>query len=132
VALPPLSATSTTGGASLAVVDFRSDYLSAGPAESDYATLTATFDPVPAGYLWLVQRITVLTDSTTPTQATVYAGYPSPQNFVDGTERGNLDTADESSPILIDSSVSLAVVWTGASLGSTAHARIQYQLVQRA
>jgi hypothetical protein len=62
----------------------------------------------------------------------VYAGPPSQQNFVDGTESGNIDTADETSPILIESATALTIQWTGASMGAVGTARIQYQIVQRA
>jgi hypothetical protein len=89
------------------------------------------FDPVDSGSLWLVERITVLCDSSTDTQAVAYAGSPAARNFVDGTSRGNFDTADEASPILVDSNVVFTVQWTGASAGARGTARIQYQLVQR-
>ena len=119
-----------TAGAALQVVDYRSAYVTTTPAGAD-GTMTATFPYVPAGYIWLVQRITVLCTSSTSTRAMVYAGSPAAQNFLDGTDRGNIDTADESSPILLESSLSLIVVWTGASVGAVGTARIQYQLVTR-
>jgi hypothetical protein len=120
----------TTGGATLTVVDFRTAAGTTAPADAS-GVITYEFPPVDAGYLWLVERITVMCPSTTPTQAIVYAGGVSPTNFVDGTDRGNLDTADESSPILVDSSVVLTCQWTGASLGARGTVRVQYQLVQR-
>jgi len=129
--LPPQRAATDggAGGSGLSVVDYRSGYLITPPGTG---TLTAEFEPVPSGCLWLLQRITVMCTSTTATQAIVYAGYPNPQNYVDATDRGNLDVADEAQPILIESNVPLVVQWTGASAGSQGTVRVQYQLVTRA
>lgn len=129
MALPPTRAAGDAGAA-LSVVDYRSTSLTTDPAGPD-GIMLATFDPVPPGNFWLLERITVSTTSTTGTRALVYAGAPSAGNFVDGTERGDLDTADEASPILIESSLSLLVIWTGASPGAVGTVRIQYQLVTR-
>jgi hypothetical protein len=116
-------------GAGLQIVDYRARSVSATADAT--GTITAAFPTVDDGYLWLVERITVLCTSATPTQAVAYAGEPIAQNMVDGTSRGNLDTADQSSPVLIDSSIALTIQWTGASAGAIGVARIQYQLVQR-
>lgn len=131
--LPPARAAasaSPSSGAGLTVVDYRKEALRSAPAPAS-GIITLTFDPVGPGVLWLVQRITVLCTSTTQTAAVVYAGAVDPSNMVDGTSSGNLDTADESSPVLVDSSISLTIQWTGASPGAIATARIQYQVVQR-
>ena len=117
-------------GAGLVVVDYRREAKRTTPADGT-GVMLVTFDPVPAGLLWLVQRVTVTTTSTTQTQAGVYAGDPTPANLVDGTNSGNLDVADQASPILVDSSVSLNVQWTGASAGAVGTVTVQYQLVQR-
>lgn len=117
-------------GAALLVVDYRT--VSASTPAAAGGTCSVTLEPVPAGMFWLVERITVLCTSTTPTTAYVYEGDPAPGNFRDGTSRGNLDVADESSPILVDSTRYLTVEWTGASAGAVGTVTVQYQLVKRA
>jgi len=128
--LLPVTAAKAAGGASLTVVDYRAVNKLTKPAGAN-GLMSTIFDPVPPGCFWLVERITVSTTSSTTTRAMVYAGDPGAGNFVDGTEHGNLDTADESAPILLESSLSLNVLWTGASVGAQGTVRIQYQLVQR-
>ena len=127
--LPPTRADALTGNA-LSVVDYRSVSQSTDPADAA-GVIVATFDPVPPGLIWLVERMTVTTTSAPPTIAMVYAGAASSSNLVDGSSSGNLDTADEASPILIESNTSLTVVWTGAAAGAVGTCRVQYQLVQR-
>lgn len=122
-------ATSSDGGARLDVLDYRRQ---ARTATADATgTATVTFDAVPAGQLWLVERFAVSSSSSTQTTCQIYAGDPAPANLVDGTTSGNLDVADEASPILIDSSLSLNAQWTGASSGASCTVTVQYQLVQR-
>ena len=130
MALPPTRAASESGGAALAVVDYRSAAKISKPGGAD-GLLTVEFDPVDPGLIWLIQRITVLSSSTTQTRAMVYAGDPTGTNFVDGTSRGNLDVADELSPILLESCNRLTVQWTEASPGAQGIVRVQYQIVQR-
>lgn len=91
----------------------------------------AVFPAVPEGYLWLVERMTVMCDSALPTQATVYAGDPIPINLIDGTSRGNLDVADETSPALVQTGLPLTAVWSGCTPGAIGTIRVQYQLVTR-
>jgi hypothetical protein len=119
-----------TDGVALLVVDYRT--VAASTPAAAGGTCSVTLDPVPAGYFWLVERITVLNTSSTATTAYVYEGDPAPGNFRDGTSRGNLDVADESSPILVDSTRYLTVLWTGASNGAVGTVTVQYQLVKRA
>lgn len=129
MALPPVYSSSSSSGAALTVLDYKT---ASGTAVAGAdGSILVEFDPVDSGCLWLVERITVLCDSSTPTQAAAYAGSPAARNFVDGTAHGNFDTADEASPILVDSNVVFTLQWTGASAGARGTARIQYQLVQR-
>lgn len=114
----------------LTVLDYRTIAKSSAPA-SAAGVATVTFDPVPDGCLWLVERITVVCSSSAATKCMVYAGDPALSTFVDGTASGNFDTADEASPVLVDSNVSLTVQWTGATAGAVGTVRIQYQLVKR-
>ena len=129
MALPP-TRTPTESGAGLAVVDYRSAAKISDPADVD-GLISVEFDPVAPGLIWLIQRITIMCTSTTSTRAMVYAGDPTPTNLVDGTDRGNLDVADELSPILLESCTPLTVQWTGASAGAQGVVRVQYQIVQR-
>lgn len=123
----PLAATQ---GVSYTIVDRRVAVATTQPAPAS-GVAQGELPAVPDGYLWLVDRMTVMCDSAAPTQATVYAGAPSPLNFVDGTSRGNLDVADETSPILVETGESLTVLWSGCTPGAVGTIRVQYQLVTR-
>lgn len=90
--------------------------------------ITATYDPVPAGQLWKVERMTIECTSSTQTIALVYVGQAAPQNLVDGTEAGNLDFG-EGVPILVPGSLSLIIVWTGASVGAIGTVTAQYRVL---
>lgn len=129
MALPPRRA-DAGAGAALTVLDYQSKFKTTAPGTAS-GILTATFDPVPPGLFWLIGRMTIVTTSITPTACAVYDGASTPQNLVDGSSSGNLDTADENSPILVESNNTLTVVWTGASVGAVGTVRVQYQLVQR-
>lgn len=127
--IPPVARAVATG-ASLTVIDYRSLAQNTPPAGAD-GQLVTVFDAPPPGLLWLIGRMTIFTTSATGTTCGIYAGSPTPTNLVDGSNSGNLDVADESSPILLDSGAQLTVVWDGASAGAVGTCRIQYQLVRR-
>lgn len=134
--LPPTRAAAdpaaaAAAGASLTVVDYRSQFARSAPADAA-GIATVEFGPVPSGLLWLVQRMRVMTNSATASTLAVYAGPVDDSNMVDGTIVGNQDTADEASPILVDSNLMLTLQWTGATPGAIGTARIQHQVVQRA
>lgn len=120
-----------TSGAGLQVLDYRSESVTTAACVGAPWLLVAEFPPVDPGTFWLLERITVTTTATGPTRAMVYAGGISPINFLDGTERGNFDVADNASPILVDSNTALTIQWSGVELGAVATARIQYQIVAR-
>ena len=120
----------TTSGVALQVIDYRTSSLRSGPAPAS-GIVTLTFPQVADGQLWLVERITVTSTSSTNTAAVVYAGDIDTVNVVDGTNSGNLDLADELSAILVDSTLALTIAWSGVSVGKICTARIQYQIVQR-
>lgn len=100
----------------------------AGPAAG--GRMQAVFDPVPSSQLWLVERIVVSSTSTAKTEARFYAGREEPVSLLDGTRSGNLDIADNSSPMQVTSSIALLVVWTGADDGSVGSVRIQGSVLQ--
>ena len=119
-----------TSGAALQVIDYRTSALRSQPAPAS-GVVTLTFAQVPDGQLWRVERITVTSTSSTNTTAVVYSGDLDTTNIVDGTASGNLDIADQLSPIVVDSTLSLTIAWSGVSVGALCTARIQYQIVQR-
>lgn len=128
---PPISqqgdAPQTPGGYN--VLDVRRVVQKGAAAAAAAGTITATFDPVGAGQMWLVDRAAIYCTSSTDTLAFVYVGQVAPQNVIDGSVAGNLDFADNSAPWLVPGSQSLILVWEGASLGSTALVIAQYRLM---
>lgn len=113
----------------LVVVDYRRKTTQSGAAAD--GACTAALDQVPQGETWLVDRMVVQCTSSTETVARVYAGGVRDSAFVDGTIAGNLDVADESQPILVDSGDALVCVWSDASDGAVGTFSVQYRLVQR-
>ncbi len=109
----------------------------------DYKQLAAESQPAVAGVmraelpqlpqdeLWLVHRIVVQSDSSTPTEARVYLDRPDPQRLVDGTRAGNFDVADMASPIQVPGSSVLICEWTGASVGATGAMHVQAIVLTR-
>lgn len=94
-------------------------------------TATATFPAVPAGRLWLVERIVVSCTSSSATSAALYVDQVDALHLVEGTSAGNFDIADENSPLVIESLSVLTVVWTGASNGAVGTCRVQVRELQR-
>jgi len=86
---------------------------------------------VPENELWLVDRIVVTCTSTSTTQCVIYEDLEDPQRALEYTRSGNLDVADESSPIHLDAGTSLYAVWTGASVGATATLRAQWAVLRK-
>jgi len=72
-------------------------------------------DTVPMGQDYRVSRVTVSCTSTTPTVFSLYAGNASPANYRDGSDSGNKDVDDVSSPIHFSSGQPIVAVWEGAS-----------------
>lgn len=91
--------------------------------------VTVTFDPVNSGQVWQVGRMVVYSSSAAATVAFVYVGDPQVQNLRDASASGNLDIADNASPLLVPGSRSLVVQWVGASDGATALCSIQGQVL---
>lgn len=125
-------AVTLTQGSALVIVDYRKAIKRSGPAGAD-GICTATFDPVPAGYLWRVERIVVTNTSTiSQSAARFYDTDPNtPGALADSTFSGNEDIADENSPVTVDSNVSAVMVWTGCDVAAVGTVKIQYVLVQR-
>jgi len=105
----------------------------AAAADVDAGTITVTFEQVPDGELWLVDRIVVSCTSTTATRALVYDGDPSdPRRIWDGTQSGNFDAADNASPIQLPAGSQLVVVWSDEpDPGSRGTAFAQWAIMRR-
>jgi hypothetical protein len=115
----------TTSGVQLTTVDVLP--LSATATAGADGAATIEWDPVAGGYLWLVTAGSVRTTSTTPTQVQVWAG----PRLMDGSNSGNFDFSDRSSPILVAANEGLKVVWTSATPGSVCTFDGQYNYVAR-
>lgn len=90
--------------------------------------ITCFFSFVPNGLFWAVDRISVKSDSATPTTCTVYVGQIADEYIMDQTNAGNLNIADETSPIYVPPGQQLIIQWTGASVGAVGKATVQYQV----
>jgi hypothetical protein len=118
-------------GFNFLVVDYLPDLTQVtGPAGAS-GVLDALFDPVDTPYYWLVDRITLATDSLTATVAVVYVGDAAERNVRDATSSGNADVADESAPIVVPTGGQLRVRWIGASVGAVGTVNVQARVVQR-
>jgi hypothetical protein len=92
---------------------------------------SAQLPAVPGDELWFVDRIRVMSDSTTPTIAYCYSGTPDvDDNVEDGTLTGNFDVADNASPMALLPTEQLTVVWTGASNGTIGRLRVQITVMR--
>jgi hypothetical protein len=112
----------------LVELDRGDQALASKPAGAD-GLMTVAFEAVSGDRTWYVDRIAVSTTSSTDTQAIVYSGEPSPNRLLGFTSAGNLDYDDANSPYRIAGQQALTIVWTGASLGAIATARIQYRIL---
>lgn len=101
------------------------------PAADATGIIQATFAPVGAGRLWLVERIVVSCTSSSVTAAAFYVDQVAPDALVEGTSAGNFDIADENSPLVVDALSSLIVRWIGASAGATGTCRVQVRELMR-
>jgi hypothetical protein len=111
---PPTSAQDTGGN----VVPVR-PLVAVQQATATPATLVFQ---LPAGVAWLVRRITV--QSTIPGYCYVYAGGAQPPNLVSGTFSGLFDEDDTNTPIFVEESSQLTLVWPNG--GAPVTGRIEY------
>ena len=95
-------------------------------------TCSVAFDQVPDTDQWLIERMIVSCTSSTATRAVHYLDRATPDQVLEGTNSGNLDFANESSPLRIMGSRQLLTVWTGASDGAVGTVRIQVTQLRRA
>lgn len=109
--------------------DYEQDYAVSKPAAG--GTCQVAFGPVPEDQLWLLERVTVACTSSTATTCTLYADVIDPGRVLDYTPTGNLDVADESCPIQLESGTTLLAVWSAASAGAVGTARVQFRILRR-
>jgi len=99
------------------------------------ASLTAQFQAVGAGRLWLVERIVVSCTSAAPTSCALYQDQADALHLLEGTSAGNFDVSDERSPLVIDSLSLLLVVWSPVTgtipAGAVGTCRVQVRELQR-
>lgn len=88
------------------------------------------FGPAPYGSMWLIQSVTVVTDSALVTEARVYVGQRADVNLADATGAGNMAISDRAQPILVPGGSVCRIVWTGGAAGDRATAVIQYATAQ--
>ncbi len=70
--------------------------------------------PAVPGENWLVQRVTVSTNSSAETTARIYRNFVGSEQFIDGTYSGNQDVSDEMD-ILLRTGETLVIEWTGGA-----------------
>lgn len=97
--------------------------------EAGSGSVTVEYKAPAAGFAYLIDRISVYSNSSTTTACTIYCGNASPENVVDYTPAGNYDIADENSPIYIPAGSKVSVVWTGVSSTADCYVRLQYRIV---
>lgn len=113
----------------LDVLDYRTAPVK-GTADAG-GTITATLQPVEGiGVVLLVDRIVVVTNSTSATTLSVYLGAVADENLVDFSPNGNIDVADETQPLFVPGSTPVTFVWRGASAGAVGTARVQYRVAR--
>lgn len=118
------------GSVQFAVADYIDAPLTTEAADAT-GICTARFDGPGGSDMWLVDRITVWSNSTAETTASVYVGQVGLAGLRDLTIVGNSDIADENQPIVVPSSQPLIVEWTGVAVGAICHANIAYRLVNK-
>ncbi len=82
-----------------------------------------------AGTMWLLQSVLVHVTGSPGSSASVYVGPPGAANLRAGTNKGDLDTADQDPPVYVPSGQPVMVQWVAAGTGNTCTATIQYEVV---
>jgi hypothetical protein len=116
-------------GPAWSLVDLRHRVLKTKAAAGGYAV--AELEQVPQDERWLIDRVVVQCDSTTPTVAFLYLNELEDRGVLDGTRVGNFDVADQTRPILLDGGGRLLVRWAGASNGAIGTVRLQLSILRQ-
>jgi hypothetical protein len=111
------------------IVDYLRDSLN-GQESGGTGVIEAKSSEAPIGHFFLIDRVVVRTNSTTPTTAKVYVGQVADNNLVDATGAGDLDIAELVQPYYVPGGQRLTVRWEGVSAGARAIANLQYRLAR--
>lgn len=95
-------------------------------AESS-GSATVRFGPVPAGYMWAIERVVVHTTSTGTPEVRLHRNQISNLQLVDGTD-AIFNVADNHQPIRLNQNESLVIEWTSLSTGAICTATLQIGL----
>lgn len=88
-------------------------------------TMSVLFDPVPLDTSWQLERVVVSSTSSLPTRAYLFTDLADPRHLLDGTNSGNFDVADNTTPVTVGAGLALLVVWLGAADGAVGTVRVQ-------
>lgn len=93
---------------------------------------TVSLPTVPAGHVYLIDRVSVFTTSAAPTWALFLAG-PDVDDGLDYTTSGNRDAGGFLPAIVIAAGATFTIAWTGGggptpAAGTQCLARVQYRL----
>jgi hypothetical protein len=80
---------------------------------------------------WLIERVVCSSTSTARTRLRLYESYPTPLNFLSGTDDGNFCEADYPTGLLVQPSRSLVAQWSGADAGAVCTLAVQVQIHRR-
>lgn len=108
------------------VTDFGRIKQSAVVANSR-AEISAT---APQGAVWLIDRESVRASAGSGLTMLVYVGTESNENLVDGSGSGELDFADNNSPIIVQSGETIRFVWPSATNGVVVTVNAQYRVAR--
>lgn len=89
--------------------------------------LTLTTSPVPQGYRWLINYVTITADGAAVPTVNLYVDEAALPNLLDGTT-DNVAVAPYNPARVLDQGQRLLVVWTGATVGAHCSVRIEYDV----
>lgn len=91
---------------------------------------TVEFEPVRAGYLWRIERVTTALSTGGATGVILYAGPANPANVIEQTNAPTLNVADESQPITVPENVAVRAVFAGATVAAVATVTLQILVLE--
>lgn len=89
--------------------------------------IEARLGPVPAGFQREIERMTIVSDSSSVTTFRLYVDRVVPENLRSGSTSGNFDEAEYDPAIELAGGETLILRWTGASAGAVGSSTIQYE-----
>jgi hypothetical protein len=109
-------------------VDVVDTLTEAAVADGDGIALATFNPPADAETRVFLELVVVTSESAAPTDARIYVGAVAPAGLRDMSFNGNEDVAFENPPIYASPQQPIYVVWTGADIGATCVATIQYRV----